>query len=116
MESLSFYKSHLVARPLCVVGNLCHDVLPTFHGGGDAGPTISNLCRRFREVSGSISINLLLDPMLLLLLPPLLLLLLAPSLLLLLPNLMSSSAARLKTHHPSPSSVEVSVVDDSVSH
>ena len=115
MESLSFYKSHLVARPLCVVGNLCHDVLPTFHGGGDAGPTISNLCRRFREVSGSISINLLLDPMLLLLLlPALLLLLLIP--VLLLSNLMSSSAARLKTHHPSPSSVEVSVVDDSVSH
>ena len=114
MESISFYKSHLVARSLCVVGNLCHDVLPTFHGGGDAGPTISNLCRRFREVSGSISINLLLDPMLLLLLPALLLLLLVP--VLLLPNLMSSSAARLKTHHPSPSSVEVSVVDDSVSH
>merc|ERR1719420_627263 len=109
MESLSFYKSHLVARSLCVVANLCHDVLPTFHGGGDAGPRISNLCRRFREVSGSISINLLLEPMLLLLLllPALLLLLLVP--VLLLPNLMSSSAARLKTHHPSPSSVEVSV-------
>merc|ERR1740123_2163388 len=54
--------------------------------------------------------------MLLLLLPAwLLLLLLVPTLLLLLPNLMSSSAARLKTHHPSPS-VEVGVVDDSVSH
>ena len=110
----SLFKSHLVAdRSLCVVGDLRHDVLPTLHRGRNW-----TTVRRFGlgEVGGCVSINFLLDSMLLLLLLllPSLLLLLVPSLL--LPNLMTSPATRLQSDLHPAAGVEVGIVDDGMAH